>query len=81
MWVWEEVGHYSKVVRFKILCVSLQLRWIYVSDLWKRICVLFSDFILFMLLRGNIEMLTFYCARVMYTEINIMVLFTPSFTA
>jgi len=34
-----------------------------------------------MLLRGNIEMLTFYCARVMYTEINIMVLFTPSFTA
>jgi hypothetical protein len=82
MWVWEEVGHYSKVVRVKVLkCVSLQLHWIYMPNLWKVFVVLFSDFILFVLLCGDTEMLTIYCAQVMYTEINIMVLLTPSITA
>lgn len=81
MWVWKEVGHYTKVVHVKVLYVSLQLRWIYVTDLRKLFVVLFSDFILFVLLCGDTEMLTLYCAPVMYTDINIMVLFTPSITA
>jgi len=70
-----------KLVHVKVLCVSLQLRCIYITDLWKVYVVLFSDFILFVLLCGDIEMLTLYCAPVVYTEINIMVFFTLSITA
>jgi len=62
-------------------CVSLQLRLIYITGLWKVYVVLFSDFILFVLLCGDTEMLNIYCAPVIYTEINILVFFTPSVTA